>query len=290
MHRAYFERLERHPMILVTGATGNVGAELVRQLSERGEPVRALIRGDRPRAGLPAGVEAAAGDLNRPDSLDGALDGVRAVHLLSGYAGMPDTLARMRRAGVERVVLQSSSSVPGGDMTNAVARYHILSEAAVRDSGLAWTFLQPNSFMSNTLQWAEQLRAGDVVRAPFAGVRVATIDPADVAAVAAAALTTDAHAGRSYRLSGPESLLPADRVAILARVLGRDLRLEAQSDAEARAEMSATMPAEYADAFLRFFADGMLDESEVLATVEAVAGRPPRSFEQWAEAHAGAFR
>ena len=79
--------------------------------------------------------------------------------------------------GVEHVVLQSSSAVPSGDISNAVARYHILSERAVRDSGLAWTFLQPNSFMSNTLRWIPQLRAGDLVRAPFADVRVATIDP-----------------------------------------------------------------------------------------------------------------
>jgi uncharacterized protein YbjT (DUF2867 family) len=189
----------------------------------------------------------------------------------------------MRSAGVERVVLLSSSSVPSGDVTNAVARYHIESEAAVRESGLAWTFLQPNTFMSGTLDWASQLRAGDVVRARFADVAVATIDPVDVAA-------GDGHAGRSYRLSGPESLRPADRVATLARVLGRDLRFEGQTNAEARAEMSRAMPPEYVDAFMRFFADGTLDESEVLPTVREVTGRPPRSFEQWATAHADAFR
>jgi uncharacterized protein YbjT (DUF2867 family) len=160
----------------------------------------------------------------------------------------------------------------------------------VRASGLAWTFLQPDSFMSNTLAWAEQLQAGDVVRAPFANVRVATIDPLDIAAVAAVALTADGHAGRSYRLSGPESLLPADRVAILAGVLGRDLRFAPQPDDDARAEMSASMPAEYVDAFFRFFVDGTLDESEVLPTVEDVTGRPPRTFARWAEAHADAFR
>ena len=102
---------------------------------------------------------------------------MRAVHLLSGYADMPAFLAAARGAGVQHVVLQSSSAVPDGDMTNAVARYHILAEGAVRESGLSWTFLQPNSFMSNTLQWASQLRAGDVVRAPFADVPVAMIDP-----------------------------------------------------------------------------------------------------------------
>jgi uncharacterized protein YbjT (DUF2867 family) len=273
-------------MILVTGATGNVGAELIRALVDRGERVRALVR--RADAQLPAGVEPVVGDLDRPETVP--VEGVRAAHLLAGYRDLPGLLARLRRAGAERVTLQSSSSVPSGDTTNAVARYHILSEQAVRESGVPWTFIQPNSFMSNALRWIPQLRAGDVVREAFGGVPVATIDPADVAAVAAEALTGDRHEGRSYRVSGPESLLPADRVAIVSRVLGRELRFEGLSDAEARAEMSANMPAEYVDAFFSFFADGTIDESQVLPTVQDVTGRPPRTFEQWAVAHAGAFR
>ena len=211
-------------MILVTGATGNVGRELVRQLAEDGEEVAALIRRDDDRARLPSGVHGVVGDLNRPQPWAPALSGVRAAHLLAGYDGLDELLSAMRDAGVERVTLQSSSSVPAGDMTNAVARYHILSEQAVRDSGVAWTFIQPNSFMTNALRWLPQLRAGDTIRLPFANVPIATIDPADIAAVAAAALTTDRHEGRSYRVSGPESLLPAEQVAILAKVLGRDLR------------------------------------------------------------------
>jgi uncharacterized protein YbjT (DUF2867 family) len=277
-------------MILVTGATGNAGGAVVRALVSAGEDVRALIRPGGDQSALPAGAEGVAGDLNRPETLSAALAGVRTVFLLSGYQDMPGVLAEIRRAGVERVVLLSSSAAPGGDMSNAVARYHILSETAVRESGLPWTFLQPNSLMSNALQWRSQLQAGDVVHAPFADVRVATIDPHDVAAVAAEALTSGGHEGRSYRLSGPESLLPADRVAVLAKVLGRDLRFEGQSDADARAEMSATMPGEYVDAFFSFFADGKLDESKVLPTVQEVTGRQPRTFEQWARAHAGVFR
>ena len=277
-------------MILVTGATGNVGAELVRALAGGGVQVRALVRGDSDGAKLPAGVDAFVGDLNRPESLAGAVEGVSAIHLLSGYEGLDRLLADARRARVKRIVLQSSSAVPSGDMSNAVARYHILSERAVRNSGLAWTFLQPNSFMSNTLQWIPQLRAGDVVRAPFADVPIATIDPNDVAAVSARALTSSDHEGRSYRLSGPDALLPADRVRVLGEVLGRKLRFEGQSDVEAREEMLASMPAEYVDAFFSFFADGKLDESEVRDTVERVTGRRPRSFEQWASAHGEAFR
>ncbi len=277
-------------MILVTGATGNVGDELVRALVAAGVPVRALIRREADQARLAEGALGVVGDLNDAATLGPALEGVEAMHLLAGYAGMAGLLAAARDAGVRRVVLQSGSSVLTGDLSNAVSRYHILSEQAVRESGLAWTFLQPDSFMSNTLEWVAQLRAGDTIRAPFASVRVAAIDPYDIAAVAAAALTSDAHEGRIYRLSGPESLLPADRVAILARVLDRDLRFEAQSDEEARAEMSASMPAEYVDAFLSFFVDGTIDESEVLPTVEDVTGRPPRTFEQWARIHADELR
>jgi uncharacterized protein YbjT (DUF2867 family) len=276
-------------MIFVTGATGNVGRELVRVLSETGEPVRALIRRDEDRAKLPPGAEGFVGDLDDPETLVPALDGVRAAHLLAGYHGLTELLTAMRAVGVERVTLQSSSAVPTGDMTNAVARYHIESEQAIRDSGLAWTFLQPNSFMTNALRWLPQLRAGDTVRLPFADVPIAMIDPADIAEVAARALTTDRHEGRSYRLSGPESLLPAEQVAILGAAIGRDLRFEALSNEEARAEMSAAMPTQYVDAFFSFFVDGTVDESTVLPTVEQVLGRPPRRFEEWARAHAPAF-
>lgn len=276
-------------MILVTGATGNVGGEVVRALVNGGHAVRALTRGAS-QSIVPAGVEGVAGDLNRPETLSAALDGVQEVFLLPGYQDMPGVLAAMRRAGVEQVVLLSGSSAPGGDMTNAISRYMIRSEAAVRESGALWTILQPSGFMSNALQWAPQMRAGDVVRAPFAGVRVAVIDPYDIAAVAVEALLAQGHDGRSYLLTGPESLVPAERVAVLARVLGRTLRFEAQSDAEARAEMSSAMPADYVDAFFSFYVDGALDDSTVRPTVQELTGRPPRTFEQWAFAHADAFR
>lgn len=276
-------------MILVTGATGNIGGELVRVLAADGQRVRGLVRDGRQSA-LPAGVAPAVGDLNRPDSLAGALAGVRAMFLLPGYPGMTDTLARARAAGVERVVLLSGSSVLSGDRDNAISRYMNESETAVRESGLAWTFLRPYGFMSNTLQWADQLRAGDLVRAPFAGVRVAVVDPYDIAAVAARSLTGDGHAGQAYLVTGPEPLLPADRVRILAGVLGRELRFEGQPDAAAREEMLAAMPAAYVDAFFSFYVDGTLDESTPLPTVREVTGRPPRTFTQWATAHADAFR
>jgi uncharacterized protein YbjT (DUF2867 family) len=275
--------------VLVTGATGNAGGAVVRALLEAGAEVRALARSSA-AANVSRGAEPVTGDLNKPETLRQAIAGASAVFLLIGYEGIDETLAEMCRAGVERVVLLSSSAVPGGDMTNAVARYHILSEQAVRESGLAWTFLQPNSFMTNTYQWIPQLRAGDRIRAPFADVAIATIDPADIGAVAAKALTSSELEGESLRLSGPEALYPADRVRILASVLGRELRFEAQSNEDARKEMEAAMPVEYVDAFFSFFVDGSIDETTVLPTVAKVLGRQPRSFEQWAKAHAAELR
>jgi uncharacterized protein YbjT (DUF2867 family) len=277
-------------MILVTGATGNVGGELVRALAATGEEPRALVR-ENAAAGLPAGVESVPGDLNRPETLSAALTGARGLFLLPGYRDMPGVLGEADRAGVEHVVLLSSGAAADGDTSNAVSRYMIESEDAVRESGVPWTLLRASGFMSNALRdWLPQLQAGDVVRAPFADVRVAVIDPFDIAAVATETFADSAHQGQVYRLTGPESLLPSEQVATLAAALGRNLRFDAQTDAEARAEMSANMPAEYVDAFFNYFADGAYDDSAVLPMVHELTGRAPRTFEQWAIARADAFR
>jgi uncharacterized protein YbjT (DUF2867 family) len=276
-------------VILVAGATGNAGGGVVNGLLELEADVRGLVR-EGSESKLPNGVEAAVGDLNAPGSLRGPLEGVSAVFLLSGYEGIEESLTLMRDAGVDRVVLLSSSAAPSGKLDNAVARYHILSERAVRESGLPWTFLQPNSFMANALRWLPQLKDGDVIHAPFAEVAISTIHPDDLGAVAARTLTTAEHEGRTYRLSGPEALRPAEQVAILAKFSGRDLRFEEQSNEDARAEMEGAMPKEYVDAFFEFFVDGLVDETTVHPTVKEVTGRDARSFEEWAEANADAFR
>ena len=274
-------------MILVTGSTGNIGSELVDILTTADEHVRALVR--KPPTSPLNGIEYVTGDLNDPASLAPALEGAPGRFLLPGYRDMPGGLADARRAGVSRVIQLSGGSAGSGDMTNAVSRYMILTERAVRDSGLPWTILRPSAFMSNALRWLPQLRAGDTLRLPFANVRAAVVDPRDIAAVAAEALLEDGHEGQIYYPTGPESLLPSEQVAILGEVLGRDLRFEAQPDDEARAEMSEQMPIEYVDAFFDFYVDGSLDESVVRSTVQDVTGAPPRTFRQWAEAHAAAF-
>ncbi|MFI6171601.1 NAD(P)H-binding protein [Nocardia sp. NPDC051052] len=275
-------------MILVTGATGNIGGELVTVLSESGTQVRALVR-DPATATLPAGVAAVTGDLNRPETMTDALDGVGALFLLPGYDNQADLLDRAKKAGVQRIVQLSSASAALQDMDNAVSRYMTLSERAVRESELAWTFLRPRSFMSNALRWLPQLAVGDVVRVQFPDVRVGAIDPADIAAVAALALTGDDLDGRILELTGPQALRPADQIAVLATLLNRQLVAHGLTTAETKAELEATMPQHYVDAFLSFFADGTLDEETLYPTVQDVTGRAPRTFEQWAHAHAADF-
>jgi uncharacterized protein YbjT (DUF2867 family) len=276
-------------VLLVTGATGNVGSEVVAALAARGEDVRAMVRGPAP-AGAPDGVELVQGDLELPESLTPALARVRGVFLLGGWSDMPGLVRRIEEAGVERVVLLTSRCVVGGRPDNPVTRMWLDAEAAVRGSGLDWTVLRPSGYQSNALRWLPQLQQGDVIRAPWPDIAIAAIDPADVAAAAAVALTEPGHAGAAYALSGPEPLTPGDQVATLARVLERPLRYEPLSDEQARAAMAADTPAPYIDAFFRFYSGGEFDDSPVLDTVERLTGRPPRAFAEWARAHAAELR
>jgi uncharacterized protein YbjT (DUF2867 family) len=286
-------------MILVTGATGHVGGELVRRLATAGVPVRAMTR--RPaEARFPAGVEAVYGDAADPASLAAAFAGVDGCFLMSAQAvgtapgpiHDPALAEAAARAGVHRVV--KLSVLDGGAGADPIADWHRTAEAAVTDParGFAWTLLRPGRFMSNALQWAGQLRAGDEVAIPFADRPAASIDPADIAELAARALTAtgDEHAGAAYELSGPQSLTPAEELAILGETLGRDLRLRPVPDEAARAGMARYgFPPEVVDAIMRRTLDSDRG-AEVLPTVEKVLGRPAGTFGGWARGHAAAFR
>lgn len=273
-------------MIVVAGATGNVGREVARKLVEAGETVTALTR-DPAKATVPVGATAVAADLTDPPTLGPALTGATALFLLAGYS--PDIFTEARKAGVQRVVLMSGGSAETGDRTNAVARYMIDTEDALRASGLAWTMVRPRMFMTNTFQWLPQVRTG-VIRAPWADVPSAVVDPADIAGVAVKALVSAEHEGREYPVTGPEALRPGDRVRILGEALGRKLRYEAQPDDEARAEMLTQMPAEYVDAFFSFYSDGKLDEATVFPTVTEVTGCSPWRFAEWAALNVDRFQ
>jgi len=220
-------------MILVTGASGNVGRQVVEQLVAAGEPVRAVSR-DPARTTWPTGVETVAGDLVGGVPPE-AFHDVRAVHLFPAPEGVDDVVTAARAAGVEHVTVLSSLSA-SWETDNPLQRRHTAVERAVEGSGLTWTHLRPGMFMTNTLAWAPAIRAGEAVRAPYGESVAAPVHEADIAAVAVAALLDPTrHAGAAYELSGPEALSQRDRVRVLAEVLGREVRFEEQSRAEVRA-------------------------------------------------------
>lgn len=270
--------------LLVMGATGNLGGALFRQLRDAGADVRAAVRD---RAGAPA--DAVVADFDRPETVAAAAAGVRAAFVLGGRRDMPGLCAALATAGVEHVVLLTSRSVIGRVPGNAIADMWAESEAALRASPLGWTMLRPSGFMSNALRWLPQLRAGDVVRAPFGDAAIAAIDPDDIAAVAAVALTDPSYASRALELSGPAALRPAEQLAILGRALGRELRFEPLLGDAAGAELARVFPPAFVEAQRRFFEAGEFDDARVVTTVRDVLGRPPRTFEQWVAGHTTAF-
>lgn len=274
-------------MILVTGATGNVGGNVLRQLLDAGERVRALTR-DPGTARLPAGVEVVGGDLAEPSTLAGAFDGVHRMFLFPVPATAAEVLELAKGAGIERLAVLSSSAVtqPGENMISVM---HRTVEDAVRRSGLAATYVRPGGFATNTLRWAPTVRAEGVVRAPYPEAAMDSIHEADIAAVATAALLDDGHVGAEYQLTGPASITQAEQVEAIAAATGRPVRLEELTPERAREDMVQVMPAEIADLLLGYLARSVGTEAEVLATVEQVTGRPGRTYAEWARDHAADF-
>ncbi|SFP84565.1 SDR family oxidoreductase [Amycolatopsis rubida] len=278
-------------MILVTGATGSVGQHVVARLAAEGHPVRALTR--KPdQAVFPQGVEVAGGDLATPASLVPALAGVEAVYLLAMGDSPAELLDTIKQAGVRRVVLLSVGFIDDSSevQPNAIAATHWAFEQAVRSAGVQWTFLRPDEFAGNALQWAPQIQEGDVVRAPYSQAHTAPIHELDVAEVAARALVDEAHAGASYHLTGPESLTHADQVRLIGETIGRELRFEETPAEQWRERMTQFIPAAIVDSLLNTLAAAVDHPAEVSDVVEKVTGHSARGFAEWARDHAADFR
>ncbi|MEU3572865.1 NAD(P)H-binding protein [Kitasatospora sp. NPDC036755] len=277
-------------MILVTGATGNIGRALLDELRACGAgPVRGLTR-SAAGARFPDGVEAREGDLADPAALEPALAGARSLFLVSRIGPDAEVLDAARRAGVEHVVMVSSITVRTHPHLGP-ARENAAVERLLQDSGMAWTILRPTQFASNTLWWAASIREGGTVRVPYADTGLPTIDPADIAAVARVALTEPGHRGRAYDLTGPERITPRQQVAALAAALGREVPFAEIGREEAHRQLSAVLGAEAADAVLDVTGGDVNDElRRVRDTVATVTGAPARPFHRWVAEHLAAFR
>lgn len=279
-------------MIVVTGATGNVGRPLTRTLVEAGQQVTTVSRH---AAAAPDGGRHVVADLAEPAGLEPALAGAKALFLLlsgdlhAAGANPSDIIAKAAASGVRRVVLLSTLGVvtrPFG--TTRIAMRAL--EDMLRESGLDWAILRPGGFASNALWWAESVRAQQVVAAPFGDTGVPIIDPADIAEVAAACLVDDRHTGGVYELTGPEVITPRRQTEAIAAALGTPVRFHELTRDEAKAGMSQSMPAELADDTLDILSSPSPAELRVSPDVERVLGRAPRSFADWAARNIAAFR
>jgi len=277
-------------MILVTGATGTVGRQVVTQLSERGARVRAVTR-DPAAARLPDGVAVVKADLADPASLEQHLTGVDAVFLVWPFtepqlaadlgSRVVETLARH----VSRIVYLSAEAAAGRPDS-----FWAVMERLIEESGVAFTFLRPTGFAANTLMWADQIRADGVVRWPYGAAARSLIHERDIAAVAVRALTEDGHAGRRYLLTGPELITQADQVRVIGEVTGRPARWQELAPQEARAQLlTAWGDPGFVDSALGTWARLVFEPEPVTRTVEEVTGVPARTFRQWAADHASDF-
>ena len=283
-------------MIVITGATGNVGRPLTASLVDAGHVVTAVARGT--SADLPGGpgIIPVAADLTDPaaaQSLAASMAGAEALFLLvPGSGAGVDAAALLETAataGVRRVVLLSSQAVGSRPGAAAYAPMAAI-EAAVTRSGLEWTVLRAGGLAANAFAWAPAVRARQTVFAPYGDVALPAIDPLDIAEVAAAALTGDGHLGQTYVLTGPEATTPRQRTQIIATATSQHLAFTEVSHDDAREQMLQFMPAPVADATLAILGHPTPEEAQGSPDTEKVLGRPGRSFADWAQRNAAAFR
>ncbi|HEU5471266.1 MAG TPA: NAD(P)H-binding protein [Actinophytocola sp.] len=295
-------------LVLVTGATGNIGRCVVDRLIGAGQRVRAMTRNPR-TAHLTAGAEVVYGDFERPQTWPDVLDGVERVYQFpfpcvgtdSGFVGAA------ARAGVRRFVVHSAAAAgfaPGddpGDQTLSALRRHLAEERnahrelelMVEATVVEWTHVRPGLLAANALGWAERIRTERVVREPYGTAGYPWVHEADVAEVAVAALLTDAHVGAAHTITGPAKVSQAEQVRAIAEAIGEEIRFEELSPQQAREHwLRDGCPQEYLDWRIELLA-ASLDGTGALPptnTFQHVTGHPARTFTQWAKDHAGDFR
>ena len=290
------QRFREEQRILITGATGAVGSEVVKGLSAQGVQVRAVTR-DRRKAEanqLP-NVHFVQGDFDDVDSMHRACSGVERVFLLTNSTQRAEqqqiALTRVaQQSGVRHIVklsqLHANASSPGRFL-----RYHASAEAAVQASGLTFTFLRPNLYMQGLLNFRQSIREKSAFFAPVGDARISAVDVRDLADVAVAALTTSQHDNKIYGLTGLDALTFADMAQQLSTAIGRTITfVDVPPESMRAALVELGFPTWQADGLLEEFA--MYRRSEAAGVepgVPEALGRPPRSFEDFARDYAALF-
>jgi len=278
---------------LITGATGEVGSRVVRQLLERHIRPRVLVRSEeKARSLFGDRVDVCVGDLAAPVSTRGAIQGADTVFLVNVGQAIPerDKAAAMisKELGARKIVKLSSLDVEHG---LAIGAWHEKGEAAIRTTGIPFTFVRPTGFMSNLLAWAHSIRTESVVRSSTGDGRRPFIHSEDVASVCLAALLNDEHSGEALPITGPESLTFGEATAIISEAIGRPLSYQVISDLEARERYSRISGSqEETDAHVALWR--AIREGRLAATtdrVERILGRKPIALRQWASENVRSF-
>jgi uncharacterized protein YbjT (DUF2867 family) len=288
--------MEGDVIILVTGATGNIGKEIVKLLSSDGLQVRALVRDTTKAVSIQnPNVEVFEADVTRPETLGPALRGIdRAFMLTPLHPNQVEHQAGIieaaRRAGTKHVVKLSTIGA-GLDSPVSFARWHAQTEKQLAESGLNYTILRPHFFMQNILMFAPGIAADRTFYAPLGEGRIAMVDVRDIAAVAVAVLTTGGHAGKTHEVTGPEALSFSDVADKIGKVTSHRITYTDVTPAAARSAMLAQgMP--------DWLAQGLLELYDVLRAghgahvtnaVPDLTGREARTFDQFAREHAFTF-
>ena len=285
-----------NPLILVTGATGTVGSEVVRQLVQGGHRVRALVRDLAKASKFSAEVEVVKGDFSKPETLSAAFVGVDKAYVLLPAIGpeFPElegnAFNAAKKAGVKHVVKQSSFVMEDFMAGTPFAEWHGASEKRLRALGVAWTILRPHFFDSNLIEFGIMPRGG--LFFPAGDGKDAPIDPRDIAAVAVKVLTTPGHEGKIYELTGPELLSFAEVVQKIAAITGKPLKFVDVPEAAWQEEMlKVGAPPPVVESLLAYFAGGVkAGRIHMTTTVSELLGRPARTLDQWAKDHVAALQ
>jgi (4-alkanoyl-5-oxo-2,5-dihydrofuran-3-yl)methyl phosphate reductase len=280
-------------MLLITGATGNIGRELIPLLLEMGQPIRVFVRDERKVAHLDAGVERVLGDLDQPETLVPAVKDVERIFLVT-YETRQDinVIEAAKRAGVRHIV--KLSTIEATEHKIQVGKWHYEREELIRASGLPWTFLRPSMFMSNSIDWwAESIKGQNSVFFPGGKKgKVAPVDPRDVARVAACTLTKSGHAGQAYELTGSELFTIGEMVQVISKVLGKPIQYVDIPPIAAKLFMLKTgMDKTLVNALMEVLKSLRRNEGAVITdTVPRITGQPPCTFEAWCREHRRAFQ
>lgn len=281
-------------MILVLGATGTTGGEVARQLIAKGHKPRLLVRNPQKAREFEGKAEIVRGDMDSQESLVSASKGIEKLYLVSaGVNGIDleiESIDAAKKAGVRHVV---KLSVIGADApVLTFSKWHARSEKNLIASGLAWTMVRPGNFMSNALMWAETIKSQGAFHQPTGEGKWAAIDPADIGAVAVAALTGKGHEGKAYPLTGPESISASGYAAKLSSAIAKPVKfVDVPPEAAKDGMLKSGIPPVYVDALLDLFAAMKAGKADAVTdTVEKVTGRKAGTFEAWARRNAAAFQ